>query len=540
MPGEPTGRAFAFALVAVALLACALRVPVADLPFERDEGEYAYIAQRSFAGDVPYRDAFNQKPPAIFAFFAAVFAVAGESVAAVRWAAQLWTLAGLVAIAVLGARIATRGAGVAAAIAGAACAAQPYWLGNAVNTEPMAMTPIALGGLAAFSLSTRDRVDLSLATGALGGVTLLFKPVTAPIVAYQIATALWYGRSRLLTHATAAAVGLAFPLAATGGWFALHGAWHELLDAVVWNNFAYGSLVPLRDYPVNFAASVAPSLATLAPIVAAALAAPFLALRAAQDRGLAARLAWLVGWLAATLAAVSAGGYYRHHYFPLALAPLAVLAGIGLDAAARAVLAGRPAARWGGAALALALLGWVVGTCWWYFGPDPPAAKMQRLYEMNPFPEAPALGRWIAARSHASDSVFVYGSEPELLFYARRRSASRYNFVYPVTMPLPAAAGRQRELLAELDAAPPLFVVAAFARASLAEGPGTPPDLERGLRERLERDYDLVAVVPYREDRSTVVLEYVAARAAWSQHPLWGESAPWAAYVVWKRREGRP
>ena len=50
--------------VTVALFAL-LRAPFLSLPLERDEGEYAYIAQRLAAGDVPYRDAFDQKPPAV-------------------------------------------------------------------------------------------------------------------------------------------------------------------------------------------------------------------------------------------------------------------------------------------------------------------------------------------------------------------------------------------------------------------------------------------------------------------------------------------
>ena len=61
--------------IAVLALALALRAPVASLAFERDEGEYAYAAQRWIAGDVPYRDFFDQKPPGVFAFYAAAFAV---------------------------------------------------------------------------------------------------------------------------------------------------------------------------------------------------------------------------------------------------------------------------------------------------------------------------------------------------------------------------------------------------------------------------------------------------------------------------------
>lgn len=48
-------------LLLLALLATiALRWPLLEVPLERDEGEYAYIAWRISEGDVPYLDAFDQ------------------------------------------------------------------------------------------------------------------------------------------------------------------------------------------------------------------------------------------------------------------------------------------------------------------------------------------------------------------------------------------------------------------------------------------------------------------------------------------------
>jgi hypothetical protein len=43
-----------------------IRAPLLDVPFERDEGEYAYVAWRLDSGELPYLDWFDQKPPAIF------------------------------------------------------------------------------------------------------------------------------------------------------------------------------------------------------------------------------------------------------------------------------------------------------------------------------------------------------------------------------------------------------------------------------------------------------------------------------------------
>src|SRR5947199_3288425 len=100
-------------VVAVALL---LRWPLASIPFERDEGEYAYIAQRWLRGDVPYRDAFDQKPPGTFAVYAVFFRLFGESIEAIHWGTQLYTLVTLFLIARIGLRECGWLAGLVAAL----------------------------------------------------------------------------------------------------------------------------------------------------------------------------------------------------------------------------------------------------------------------------------------------------------------------------------------------------------------------------------------------------------------------------------------
>jgi 4-amino-4-deoxy-L-arabinose transferase-like glycosyltransferase len=522
--------------LAVAALACVLRAPVAALPFERDEGEYAYIAQRWLAGDVPYRDAFDQKPPGAFLFYAAAFAVGGETPAAVRWAAQLATIAALGALVALGTRLFSPEVGVAAALSGLLLSAHPSWLGNAVNTEQVALAPISFGALFALLAAGRQRVGFSLCVGALGGIALLLKPVTAPIVAFEIATAVLLSR-RKIAHAVAAALGVAALLVPVALYFAAHGAWSDFLDAVVWNNLAYAGTTALRNYPASFAAEFGPTLKPLGPLYGIALAAPLALLGAARPRACTRRrLAWVAGWLAASLPAIAAGGYFRQHYFVLALPPLALLAGVAQDAIGRIAFGVRPLARGFAPLASLLLVGASVATSWWYFGPARPEARLHRIYGSNPFPEAPALGAWIAAHAAKQEQVFIYGSEPQLLFYADRKSASRYPFVYPLNMPLPAAAARQSEALGELDAAPPRFVVGVFVRTSTLEQPGTPPALKRGLRERIERDYQVAAVVPFAADRSARILEGKPARAMWNERPLWDGATPWAAYVVWERK----
>jgi len=245
---------------------------------------------------------------------------------------------------------------------------------------------------------------------------------------------------------------------------------------------------------------------------------------------------WVASWLAASLVAAAAGGWFRRHYFHLVIPPASLMAALGIRALTGALLADRRA-RILSAVVALAIAGSSVHGAWWYYGPGSPTAKSRRLYGANPFAESPALGSFLASHSEPRDRIFVYGSEPQLLFYAQRESASRYNVVYALNLPFDEARDRQLEVLEALAKRPPHLIVATFHQASHLESPKTPHDLRDGLRGLVETDYQLLAVVPYRSEDQTQIVTGDLARHMWRRTPLWDRRyRPWAAFVVWERK----
>src|SRR5688572_6502799 len=84
LPGVQRAR-LAVLLAAVCAVPIFLYVPFLNEPFQRDEGMYAAIGQLILAGDLPYRDGFDNKPPLIFGWYALSFLIFGEHV----WAPRL-------------------------------------------------------------------------------------------------------------------------------------------------------------------------------------------------------------------------------------------------------------------------------------------------------------------------------------------------------------------------------------------------------------------------------------------------------------------
>ena len=66
------------------ILTAFVRLRLADIAMERDEGEYAYAGWQILMGKLPYLDFYNMKFPGVYYAYAGIFSVAGYSIIAVR------------------------------------------------------------------------------------------------------------------------------------------------------------------------------------------------------------------------------------------------------------------------------------------------------------------------------------------------------------------------------------------------------------------------------------------------------------------------
>ncbi len=88
-----------------------------------------------------------------------------------------------------------------------------------------------------------------------------------------------------------------------------------------------------------------------------------------------------------------------------------------------------------------------------------PAEAVRKIYPGNPFAEMPDLARRLAEVTRPEDRVFIFGAEPEILFYAQRLSATRYIFLFPLYGPYGDALERQMAAAKEVDLADPAAAI---------------------------------------------------------------------------------
>jgi len=77
----------------------------------------------------------------------------------------------------------------------------------------------------------------------------------------------------------------------------------------------------------------------------------------------------------------------------------------------------------------------------------------------NPFIEAKIVADKLKEITTPADKVFIAGSEPEILFYSKRISSSRFNITYPLIIDTPSREEYQKKAISELEKNPPAAIV---------------------------------------------------------------------------------
>ena len=105
------------------------------------------------------------------------------------------------------------------------------------------------------------------------------------------------------------------------------------------------------------------------------------------------------------------------------------------------------------------VLAWAVFYDGQIFFQLPSVRVCQSLYMWNPFTESLAVAKYIREHSANDARIAVMGSEPQIYFYAQRRSATGYIYTYALMEPQPNASKMQRGMMREIEAAKPEYLV---------------------------------------------------------------------------------
>lgn len=463
-------------LLAVAAALLVVRLPSLVQPMGADQGIYAYIGERIWHGELPYRDAWDQKPPGIHYVYAGLRAVshrdvvidAADLVAAALVAALLWTI---------GARLGGPIAGGASALIFLFLSDPSFGRLGGVRVRAQCETFIGLAAAAAAAIAFHDmrgsragRIGRAAIAGLLVGSAFALK-YNAGVYGVVVFAALALGGSLPMTEIAAVLAGSLVIPGVLLVQFWRGGALGDLYQATIVYNLRYSGetyagrwSVPLYllHFPIQHARVDALwFLGGLGCIVL-------------LGAGLRRRALWLpVVWVAVACLSIAINGSRGLPQYFVQAAPA-----LGLAAGVAAVVALRPLpilARWCVVAL-LALGVWRVNDFSKFSANIAHdvrylAGRMDRrtyLARYGGFGEDKYsaldnidLGAFLGSHTQPDQRVYVFGFSPGAYVYANRPSASRFFWSRPVIYDFDRADPRYgvTGLLADLERSHPAYVI---------------------------------------------------------------------------------
>jgi 4-amino-4-deoxy-L-arabinose transferase-like glycosyltransferase len=434
-----TNRLFV-ALVCVLFL---VRLPSLAEPMGADQGLYAYVGDRILHGETPYRDAWDQKPPAVH-FAYAMMRVAWPHESAVAGADLLAALATSALLLALGSAVYTRAVGQVAAVLFLFLSNPAFLRLSGVTVRAQSETFIAVVVTAALLLVARSRGHSAtwtlVAAGVLLGLGSVFKYNAAVYVIVAL-LGVWLWSRLSLTAIVALAIGFCLPVAAMLAWFGSRHAVTDLYQATIAYNLRYSgetyagplhAVSYLLTFPIRHARVDALWLLGGAGCVVLLVTAIW-----KRDR------LFPVAWVAAACASIAINGSRDLPQYFVQAAPAMALA-----------------AAWGGsvlwtrrsvvnaiAVIVLAVAVWRVnefsnlaGNTWhdtrYLLGqidrPTYLARYGDRLTRKYSALAVAELGELLRSRSTPADRVYVFGFSCGAYVAAERASASRFFWSRPV------------------------------------------------------------------------------------------------------------
>lgn len=130
-----------------------------------------------------------------------------------------------------------------------------------------------------------------------------------------------------------------------------------------------------------------------------------------------------------------------------------------------------------------------------YLFKEGPAAISRRLYDYSPFPESVEIAKFIEANSTEADRIAVLGSEPQIYFYSRRRSATGHIYMYGLMEKHDYALSMQKEMIREIESSGPKFIVLVSVDESWLVQPYSNRYILEWLKIYLNKNYRLVGAV---------------------------------------------
>ena len=497
------------ALLIVLVLAGIIRYGLLNVPFERDEGEYAYAGQLILQGIPPYQEVYNMKFPGTYAAYALFLVMFGQSHQGIHMALLIINAITIITVFFLAKHIANLLCAVISAASFALLSVSQSVQGVFANAEHFVIV-FATGGLLVMlrGLATASLFRL-FAAGLLLGLGFVMKQhgfaFSALAALYIVFDSLrqrpilWRGLAlRLLSFAGG--------VLTVFGCLCLIMAWTGVFRTFWFWTFGYASAyisyVPLGQAWQGFITTFTPIVRS-APLLWILVGFGFFTF---VTKGIAKHhKVFLLMYAVFSVLSICPGFYFRPHYFVLLL-PCASLF-VGVTISVFADFLSRFSSKKIQYGVPIFLI--IICLCQSIYKQRDFIFHMtlfqvsRSTYWLNPFPESLEIADFIRKHTSPEDRIAILGSEPQIFFYSQRRSASSYIYMYPLMENHDFALQMQKDFIKDVEAINPKYLIYVGVPTSWLRRRDSHKEIFQWLDGYLQRGHlKLVGVVELWEDEA--------------------------------------
>jgi hypothetical protein len=453
------------AVCIIIISAILIRIPLLETPLERDEGEYAYAGQLLLQGIPPYSQAYNMKMPGIYAAYAFIMAMLGQTHGAIHLGLLIINAVTTFHLFLIGKKIFGEFAGVTAAAAFSLLSLGKQVQGIFANAEHFVIFFAVAGLLLLVSYVDSRKWKVLLSGAILLGIGFTIKQHGAAFIVFGGVYILINELSRkplkwrkLSRNCAIFSGGAILPFAIT----CLFLWWAGVFDTFWFWTFDYAreyvSSIPLST-GVNILKSQITNIisSTVLIWILAGVGLTSLFWNKKNHR----TALFSAGFLLFSFLAICPGFYFRPHYFILFLPAVALLAGAGIHSIYDVLTQSKYI--FSIRVILVLLMSVVLLHGYWqqrnYLFNLSPAMVSRMTYGLNPFPESLEIARFIRENSAENDRIAVIGSEPQIYFYSKRLSATGYIYTYGLMEDQPYSLTMQKEMIAEIEKTKPEYMI---------------------------------------------------------------------------------
>ena len=501
---------YLIACILITILISFIRFGLIDVPLERDEGEYAYFGKLILEGIAPYKIAYNMKLPGTYVMYSLFMGVFGTSVSGIHFGLIIMNAATMLFL-FFGFRKLFNGpiAFVTSSVYGL-MAISPAFLGFAAHATHFVNLFVAIGILFLANYFDKGKSKFAFLTGVMLGIAFLMKKQAVFFIifgAIAILMPLIMHRPRsiknIFLNGIIYSAGVILPYILTV---------LLLLTAGAFDKFWFWTVKYASKYAagVSFSKGMENLIGVFKPMwnefeffwilfFAGIIITGFSGWSTRQK---------LIAWLFALFAffSICPGLHFRPHYFISLLPAVGLLGGISLyylQTLLSRFMKAKVAASISFILLIIAGATALSGDKEYYFAPDPIEVS-KNVYGLNPFIESLEIAKYIEANAGPQDKVAIIGSEPQILFYANRRSATGYIYTYPLVEINDYNIKMQEEMIAEIEKSDPKIVVYCNVTSSWLRKPGSPELIFEWNNKFLKKSYELTGVVDMFDSGQTI------------------------------------